>query len=317
MASLRIVIGLLPVFALCGEMRLLAEENRCTMWIDLYRGEPIRVEEMLADLAAARVVYLGERHTLPRHHVIQSDILAGLAQRGARLVVGLEPMESAHQAVLDRFNRVEIDFDQLAKETDWARRWPNYTQYRPILDAARRWKVPVIALNARSETIRQVFRSGGIDKLPPELRRELPAELQLQDAPYETLLRWQLMVHAAATEEMLRPMIEAQIARDEAMAAALAGYLQSPAGQGRTALVICGAGHVAYGLGTVSRVERRLPNVSQRIILLSESGDVELSAEERAVAREIEITHGQLRQIGRPIADYLHAKTLPPQMDTQ
>lgn len=310
MQLLRVMIGPLLLLAFSGESPLLAEDSRCAMWIDLYRGEPIHAEEMLGDLAAARVVYLGERHTLQRHHEIQAEILAALAEQDVKLVVGLEPMESAYQTALDRFNRGEIDFDQLAKETDWAKRWRNYAQYRPILETARRLEVPVIALNARAETIRQVFRSGGIDKLPAEFRRELPTDVQLQDPAYESLLRLQMMVHAAATEEMLRPMIEAQIARDEAIAAALVDYLQSPAGRGRTALVICGAGHVAYGLGTAARVQRRLPDVSQRIVLLSESGDVELSPEERAMAREIEITHEQLRRIDRPIGDYLHAKEL-------
>jgi uncharacterized iron-regulated protein len=107
-------------------------------------------------------------------------------------------------------------------------------------------------------------------------------------------------------------MIEAQIARDEAMAAALVGYLQSPAGQGRTAVVLCGIGHVSYGLGIPARVERRLPDAVQRIVLLSESGDVELSPEERAMAREIHITHDDLRQLGRPLGDYLHATALKP-----
>ncbi len=310
MVFLRMAIVCWLSLAAAGGSRLLADDDRCAMWIDVYGGEPVPYGEMLDDLAAVRVVYLGERHTLERHHRIQAQILEDLAQRGVKLVVGLEPMESVHQPALDRFHRGEIDFDELAEATDWSKRWRNYAQYRPILEAARRFEVPVIALNAKAETIRQVFRSGGIEKLPAEIRRELPAEVELEDPVYEKLLRMQMMVHASANEAMLRPMIEAQIARDEAMAAALADYLQSPAGEGRTALVICGAGHVAYGLGTPARVKRRLPEATQRIVLLSESGDVELSPEERAMAREIEITHEQLRQIDRPIADYLHAKEL-------
>ena len=75
-------------------------------------------------------------------------------------------------------------------------------------------------------------------------------------------------------------------------------------------IVLCGAGHVAYGLGTPERVRRRMPGVVDRIVLFSESGDLEISAQEKAVSREISITHEQLRTIQRPIADYLHAKDL-------
>jgi len=288
------------------------EEGRCGLWIDLYFGEPIAQADMLADLAGARVVYLGERHTIDWHHQLQAQIVADLAQRGVRLVIGLESMEPSHQAALDRFHRKEIDIDQLAQTTDWARRWRNWQQYRPILELARRFEVPLIALNAPAQVIRQVARNGGVAKLDEQARRQLPAQMQLDDPPYAKLLSLQMMVHASASPERLRPMIEAQIARDEAMAAALTEYLQSSAGEGRTAVVICGAGHASYGLGMPSRVRRRMPEARQQIVLFSESGDVELSAEERAQAREFRIAHDDLRGIGRPIGDYLYAKALKP-----
>ena len=284
-----------------------ANEN---IWIDVYEGEPLRYRELLDDLATADVVYLGERHTIPWHHAIQAKVFGDLAARGLALALGLEQMESWQQPQLDRFNRGEIDFDQLAEATGWAKRWPNYRQYAPILEAARKAKAPVVALNARSETIRRIVRSGGVDHLPPEARKELPADMQLQDPAYEKLLSLQMMVHAAAMPKTLRPMIEAQIARDEAMAEAVAAFLKSPQGRGRKMLVVCGAGHVAYGLGTPARVKRRLPGAKERIVVLSESGELQLSPKEKAQAREIEITHEQLREIKQPVADYLCVKPL-------
>jgi uncharacterized iron-regulated protein len=110
-------------------------------------------------------------------------------------------------------------------------------------------------------------------------------------------------------------MIEAQIARDEAMAEALVGFLRSPAGRGRAAVVLCGTGHVAYGLGLPARVRRRLPDARERIVLCSESGEVRLSEKEKAQARPIEITHQQLRDLRLPIGDYLWVKALEPPGD--
>ena len=97
------------------------------------------------------------------------------------------------------------------------------------------------------------------------------------------------------------------------MAATLADYLKSEAGTGRTAVVLCGTGHVAYGFGTAARVRRRMPDSVERIVVMSQSGDVELSDAELAASREIEITHEQLRQIGRPIADYLYVAEPKPE----
>ena len=280
--------------------------GRVSLWIDVYRGEPLGYEDVVDDLAGAGVVYLGEYHTLQQHHDLQARILADLAQRGKPLVLGMEQLESFQQPVVDRFNRGELSFDQLAEAIQWSRRWPGYQQYQPIVEAARKFKVPLLGLNARAETIRQVARSGGIGRLDKKLRGELPAEIRLDDPLYRKLLGLQMMVHAAANPEMLRPMIEAQIARDEAMAETLCTFLKSEAGRGRAAVVVCGAGHVSYGLGTPARVRRRLPEIKERIVLLSESGDVVLSPQEKAAARPITITHEQLRQIERPIADYLH-----------
>jgi hypothetical protein len=103
---------------------------------------------------------------------------------------------------------------------------------------------------------------------------------------------------------------EAQVARDETMAERLAQFLASPAGRDRTALVVCGRGHCEYGLGTPARVSRRVPGIGQRIVLLSESGDLRLSEQERQQSRQIEVSHEFLRELGRSLGVYFHLTSL-------
>lgn len=280
------------------------------VWIDVYQGEQVFFGDMLDDLVKADVIYLGERHTIARHHELQEQIVADLGQKGIPLAIGLEQVEAFRQADLDRYNRGEIDFDGLAKAIDWSKSWGNYEQYRRVLEAARKLKAPVVALNAKAETIRQVARSGGVEKLPAEVRKELPAEMVLQDPAYEKLLSLELMVHASAMSKMLRPMIEAQMSRDESMAQRIVAFLNSDSGKDRKMIVICGGGHVSHGLGTPSRVRRRMPGVKDRIVLLSASGQLELSPAEKVMASNIEITHEQMRELNQPIADYLWIKPL-------
>ncbi|MFO7903614.1 MAG: ChaN family lipoprotein [Pirellulaceae bacterium] len=286
------------------------DEGRCAIWVDPYRGEPVRYENVIDDLTSVRLVYLGESHALERHHVMQLRILRDLAANGQRLVLGMEQLEHFQQPHLDRYNRGEIDYQELVTATNWPERWENYQQYRKIVETAREFQIPIVALNARAETIRQIARKGGVDQLEAQAREELPEQLQIDDPLYEKLLNLKLMVHMSVTPETLRPVREAQICRDEMMASVICSFLQSKKGQNRTAIVLCGAGHVSYGLGMVSRVRRRLPEAKDRVIVLSQSGDVELSPEARAVTRNIEITHEQLRAINQPIADYLHVKSL-------
>jgi uncharacterized iron-regulated protein len=294
-----------PQFALAAD-----DFPRRTLWIDVYRGEPLPYEAVLDDLTSAGVIYLGEHHTIRQHHELQDQVVADLAKRGLRLVLGMEQLEAWQQPDIDRYNRGQLDFDGLAKAVEWPTRWGNYEQYRPVVENARKLKVPILGLNARPEVIRQVARSGGVSRLDAKTRSQLPKEIQLDDPLYRKLLNLEIMVHVAANEETLRPMIEAQICRDESMADALCTYLKSEAGRGRTAIVLCGAGHISYGLGTPDRVRRRMPQIKDRVVLLSESGDLVLSPHELKAARPVSITHEQLRQINRPIADYLHETTL-------
>jgi uncharacterized iron-regulated protein len=119
-------------------------------------------------------------------------------------------------------------------------------------------------------------------------------------------------VMAAAMPHRMDSMVEAQIARDETMAESLVRFLARPECQGRIAVVICGSGHVNYGFGTAQRVRRRMPEIEDRIVILSASGDVTLSPAMRRMARDVEITHAQLRTIPTRIGDYIHVVELRP-----
>jgi uncharacterized iron-regulated protein len=104
----------------------------------------------------------------------------------------------------------------------------------------------------------------------------------------------------------LRPLFEAQLARDEAMAANIVSARRQQPEILRTAFVVLGAGHMRYGLGTPAGVRRREPKIIERLILVSESGQYQMTDAEKAASRETHISHEDLRSLGRPPADYLH-----------
>lgn len=286
--------------------------HRCSLWLDVYEGEPIAYADLLDDLAGVRVVYLGERHTIDRHHALQLQIVNDLIARGHPLVLALEQMEAQYQPTLDEYNRGALSFADLAQRTDWAKRWSNYEDYRPIIEAAHAAGAPILALNAKAETVRQVGRQG-LDALPPELRAELPADFNLDDPMYAQHLAQIMMVHATMPAEMMRTAFEAQVARDEMMADRLCAFLASDAGRERGAVVLCGSGHVQQRMGFPSRVQRRMPDVTDRIVIFSASGDVEITPQMRKTMRDITITHEQMRILDRPIADYLHVTSPRPE----
>lgn len=280
-------------------------------WLDLVEGEEAPEQRVIDDLATAGVVYVGEAHTIARHHALQLRLLQQLAARGVSLVLCLEQLEARKQPVLDRYNRGEIDYDTFVRESDWAKKWKNYLDYRPLCELAHANKIPLRALNAPAEIIRAVSRGGGLAKLTVEQRATLPKEIVTDDPAYERMMNLQLAVHMALDPAKLRSTFEAQVARDETMAENItAGRRDGAAEKPRTAFVIIGGGHVRYGQGTASRVRRRDPGIVERIVLMTESGQLELTAADKAASREINITHADLREVGRPPGDYLNVLPL-------
>jgi uncharacterized iron-regulated protein len=318
MRRLTLTLLVLVSFAAFGPGGSLAgEASRCSLWVDVYSGEPVLYEEVLEDLATVRIVYLGERHTLDRHHDLQEEIVSGLVALGKEVALGLEMLPADLQPLVDRYNSGEITFEELAEEAGWKDIWGNYEDYRGPIEAAHRAGAPIVALNARRELAREVARKG-LDSLTGEWLEKLPARIDTDQPAYRNdLLRvMMVMAHATGEDDMMQRMFEAQVVKDETMAEAAAGFMESPEGDGRTMIVLAGSGHLAHGYGVPSRVRARIPDVTDRIVIFSESGDVELSPREKAMARAIEITHARLRENTVPIADYLHLVSPAPEDGT-
>lgn len=287
-------------------------------WLDLVRGDEVTEADLLEDLATAGAVYVGESHTIARHHAVQFLLLQQLYQRGVPLVLCLEQLEARDQPAIDRYNRRELDFAGLAAAIDWPKKWRNYADYRELCEFARAHRIPVRALNAPADTIRAVSRGGGVAKLPAEQRAHLPAEIFLDDPAYERVTNAELARHMAMDPAKLRPVFEAQAARDETMAANVvaARRIDATPEKPRTAFVVLGAGHMRYGLGTPERVRRRDPGIVDRLVVMTESGQLVITEQQKAQTRDVSITHADLRAVGRPPADYVRvlprAVALPP-----
>ncbi|HTY24839.1 MAG TPA: ChaN family lipoprotein [Desulfomonilaceae bacterium] len=273
------------------------------MIIDLIMGEPVAVETMLDDLAGVRIVYLGEIHTIARHHQLQTDILKSLCEREMKPALGMEMFSEEQQTTLDRWlsgkQRITELIKQLGKE-----HWTNLQDYESLLTSARELGVPVIALNAPDRLVRKVAREG-LAGLSPEEQASLPEGFEQINPLNDKLLRLRLRVHKAFQEKSLDNIVLAQSLRDATMARAVVRFLDSPGGKDRSMLVVAGSGHLNYGFGIPERVKQRL-DLPFRIILASESGELVLSEEEQGQMVPIHLTHNDLEFIQKPIADYLH-----------
>ncbi|MBI5251397.1 MAG: ChaN family lipoprotein [Desulfomonile tiedjei] len=275
--------------------------------VDLLLGEPVPKDVLLDDLSSVRIIYLGEYHTIERHHKLQTDLLRSLAEGGMQLSLGMEMFSYDQQEILDRWLKGKDDIAGLIKDLG-AERWTNLKAYEPVLVLARDLKFPIIALNAPEKLVRKVSR-GGLESLSESERKSIPESLEQINPQYDRLLRIRLRVHRAFHDKGLKNVVLAQALRDQTMAGRVVSFLQSPDGKDRSMIVIAGSGHLNYGFGIPERVERH-NNYKYRILLASESGELVLSEEEKRQSMPVDITHEDLRFIQRPIADYVYVVPL-------
>lgn len=277
------------------------------MVVDVLFGEPIALDAMLDDLATVQMIYLGEIHTIARHHRVQTELLRRLSFKDVKLALGMEMFSEDQQAALDRWQKGRTGFRELVKELG-EEKWTNLKDYQELITTARRLAVPIVGLNAPDGLVRKVAREG-LNSLTESENAQVPPGVTTVNPQYEKLLRMRLQVHKAFKHRTLDDIIIAQCLRDATMARAAVRYLESPEGRGRTMLIVAGSGHMNYGFGIPERVEALRPT-PHRIVILSESGELVLSDFEKKHSAPVQIRHEDLRFIRSPIADYLLLKAL-------
>lgn len=233
-------------------------------------------KNILAELAKANVVYLGENHDILADHQAQLAIITALSQQNPRIAIALEMFQRPFQPILERYLAGEINETQLRQQTEYDRRWGfDWEYYAPILRFARSRQIPLIAANTPTEITRQVARNG-LDSLDGDDFRYIPplAEIETDDPDYRQMLRATYDRHAHGghgNSDGFANFFAAQVLWDETMAEAIAQFYQ--ANPDYQIVVLAGAGHIIYGYGIPSRVARRISQTSfrQLSVLLGET----------------------------------------------
>ncbi len=238
-------------------------------------------ESMLAELAKADVVFVGEQHDDPNTHRLELAVLEGLGRRRSGVVVSLEMFERDAQQPLDHFLADHIEEDDFLKVS---RPWPRYaTDYKPLVDFAMAKQWLVLAANVPRPIASEVSKTGfeALDAKSDEERKWFARERQCPtDDEYFKRFAIAMNEHpgapgtpAAAQDAAKRQMTErfyfAQCLKDETMAESIAQAFTAASSDNRRPLVVHfnGAFHSDFGQGTASRAKRRLPG--KRIVVLS------------------------------------------------
>jgi uncharacterized iron-regulated protein len=228
--------------------------RRPTRVLDGRTGAPVDGEALAARLAAARVIYIGEKHDRAADHAAQVALIARLHQQDPSLALGMEMFKRPFQKWVSDYVAGRIDEPKLLAKTEWAERWGfDFALYRPILRFARDHHLPVLALNARDEITRQVARQG-LASLDPVDRDTLP-ELDLEVATHRARLEAVFAQHGHG-KLAFEGFYAAQVIWDETMAHEVAAALAAEDPPHRV-VVLAGSGHVRYRDGIPERAARR------------------------------------------------------------
>jgi uncharacterized iron-regulated protein len=233
-------------------------------------------KDIIARLAQANVVYLGENHDSLADHQAQLEIITALYQQNPQIAISLEMFQRPFQPVLERYLAGEINETQLREQTEYDRRWGfDWEYYAPILRFALARQIPLIAVNTPTEITRQVARDG-LDSLEEDDFRYIPslAEIKIDDPDYRQMLRASYDNHAHdghGNSDGFANFFAAQVLWDETMAEAIAQFYQ--ANPDYQIVVLAGEGHIIYGYGIPNRVARRIDQNSfrQLSVLLGET----------------------------------------------
>jgi len=230
--------------------------------------------DALARLVAARavnadIVYIGESHANPHHHLDQIHVLEAMLAGGARPALAFEMLAQDQQQAVDAAMVESADRSALARRLGWGERgWPDFEMYRPLFDLARRYGLPVIAIDLSQPMVRRISKEG-LAALPADEQRRLVSRLAPDADRDRDLARDIEAAHCGLLPAAAVPgMVDAWHARNVTMARQIIMALE----RAPQVMVIVGRGHQAPG-GLADQVEALRPGTRQLIVDLVEAGE--------------------------------------------
>lgn len=246
-------------------------------------------EVMLAELARADVVMVGEQHDDPNTHRLEAAILQGLVRRNVAATVSLEMFERDAQHLLDGYLGGSLSEEEFLKGS---RPWPRYaSDYKPLVELARVNGWPVIASNV-PRTYASAVAKGGLgvlESLPPPERALIAQDVQCPIDPYFERFAETMNSHPMPGAEKQSPeerratnerFYFAQCIKDETMAESIAREVERKDRLPGPVVHYNGAFHSDFGAGAAQRVRRRLPDRRIVVVTMLPVADIDTVAPE-------------------------------------
>jgi len=197
-------------------------------------------------LALRPVVLLGEVHDNPAQHRVRAQALQRLLEAGARPALAFEQFDREQQGALDA---ARSQGDSLPARADAMIRaagrggW-DWALYRPFVELALRFELPVVAANLSRADAMRVGRAESFD---PVFDADAQRRLGLDRLPAEFLREHERVIDRAHCYTLppaaQRTIARAQIARDAMLLTSIRPHFA------RGVVLLTGNGHARTDLG--------------------------------------------------------------------
>ncbi len=117
----------------------------------------ISLKDLISEVSAANVLIYGESHNDSVTHFLEVEIFKALNEEYGDVAVSLEMFTSETQPIVDEYLAGTISEHHFTND---ARSWPNYADYRPMVEYAKEKGLQVIAANAPFRYVRLANRKG-------------------------------------------------------------------------------------------------------------------------------------------------------------
>jgi aminopeptidase N len=214
----------------------------------------IGLDDIIRNISNKTIIYVAETHTNYEEHEVQLAVIMNLSEQGSKFAIGMEMFQRPFQKTIDDYIAGNLTEKEFLKKTEYFKRWGyDYNLYREIIEFAKARKIPIVALNLRSEIIDNVSK-GGLDVLTDEAKKEIPKDMDMSDEIYKNRLKEIFDQHGNQGFVNFNYFYQSQILWDETMAHSVDEFLkQNP---DHHMVVLAGTGHIMYDSGIPKRAYR-------------------------------------------------------------
>jgi uncharacterized iron-regulated protein len=245
--------------------------------INMETGRTVSFDELIDQLKTKDLVFIGETHDNPEHHLIQVQLLQALmARHYLPLTVAMEFFQTSQQEVLDQYMQGAITEETFLKDVGWRKGWGFfYHFYRPLIVMAKERGSKILAINAPRDITRKVARSG-LSGLEPKERDKLASDIDLNNESHRDYLREVYKKHPHLNMKNFDFFYQAQCVWEDTMAENIGKFLIKDK---RKMVVFTGNGHIIKKFGIPDRILKHARVDLATVVLFPFTGQSKIEKE--------------------------------------